>query len=326
MKVSLLYNSPGEEAGLDDLDTLDQVRSITAALESLGIESRDFPVPADYSQFREELRNRRGELVFNLTDPPAGEGRLITLCPLILEQEGITYTGCGADALYTSSNKVLAKRMMNLAGIPTAPFVTPDGKGSGSPFVPGRYIAKSVWEHSSQGLTRDSVFEAASPDDAVFKLNNTGSGFFAESFLPGREINIGLLEDGNGQWTALAPSEILYTDGSDPAPFLDYESKWDEESASYSQSARTLEFTKEDRNLLKELETIALKCADTFMLRGYGRVDFRLDSENRPMVMEVNANPCLTPNSGFVSGAEKSGISYTEMIRRIMEASLRRPL
>ena len=321
MKAAILYNSPGEEAGPDDLDTMDQVRAVKKALESLGIKTRDFPVPADFNRLKEELRNNREEIIFNLTDPPAGEGRLIALCPLALEQEDRRFTGCGADALYTTSNKVLAKRMMLMGGIPTAPFITPDGLASGTRFLPGRYIAKSVWEHSSQGLSRDSVFEAATIQDVKKKLKEKGKGFFAESFLPGREINIGVLQDGSGLWTALAPSEIVYTDASDPAPFLDYESKWDEGSSAYRDSSRSLTFSGEDSTLLDELKSISLNCAGFFSLRGYARVDFRLDSENRPMVMEVNANPCLSPNSGYVSGAEMSGFSYTEVIKKIIASS-----
>jgi len=321
MKVSILYNSPGEEAGLDDLDTMDQVRAITGALESLGIESREFPVPRDFNLFREMLRQNRDELIFNLTDPLAGEGRFITLCPLAMEQENRTYTGCSADALYTTSNKVLAKKIMNMCGIPTACSLLPDGPVAGSVFKAGRFIAKSVWEHSSQGLNRDSVFDASSPEEVMSRLSGGETGFFAESFLPGREINIGLLQNETGAWTTLAPSEILYTDPSDPAPFLDYRSKWEEDSSAYKNSARSLEFTREDHALLDKLTAIALNCADTFALGGYARVDFRLDEENNPMVMEVNANPCLSPGSGFVSAVEKSGITYPEMINRIIHSS-----
>jgi len=321
MKISILYNPPGDEAGPDDLDTLDQVRSIAAALNTLKIESGEFPVPSDLSLFRKVLRENREDLIFNLTDPAAGEGRLIALYPLAMEQEERKFTGCSADALYISSNKILAKKIMNMSGIPTACSLLPEGLVPGSTFKPGRYIVKSIWEHSSQGLSRDSVFEAVTPEDATSRLANGEIGFFAESFLPGREINIGLLQDESGAWSTLAPSEILYTDPTDPAPFLDYESKWDEGSSSYKNSARSLDFNPDDVSLLEELKSIALKCAETFSLGGYGRVDFRLDGENHPMVMEINANPCLSPNSGFVSAALKSGISYTDMIRRIIRSS-----
>jgi D-alanine-D-alanine ligase len=321
--VSLLYNAPGSDAGMDDLDTLEQVKSIETALRELGVETSEIPVPEDFNLFRKSLRKDWDALVFNLTDPLAGEGRFISLYPLALEQEGRRYTGSSADALYTTSNKILAKKIMNLSGIPTAYFVesaAEDALGVKN-FKPGRYIIKSIWEHSSQGMGSDSVFEAEEYDQIKERLKRSPGGFFAESFLPGREINIALLQDDKG-WTLLSPSEIVYSNASDPAPFLDYESKWDENSSAYKDSSRSLDFSTRDTPLLDELNRIALKCADVFSLGGYARVDFRLDAEGNPMVMEVNANPCITPNSGFVSAAQRSGIGFTEIVRRILSAAL----
>ena len=145
-------------------------------------------------------------------------------------------------------------------------------------------------------------------------------GVFAEAFLPGREINIGMVADADGGWALLPPSEILYTDSDRRNPFLDYSSKWDETSDAYRMSARSLDFSGDDGVLLDQIRSIALKCAALFRLNGYVRVDFRLDSEGRPMVMEVNANPCITPGAGFAAAAERGGISYSELIHRIISA------
>jgi D-alanine-D-alanine ligase len=51
-------------------------------------------------------------------------------------------------------------------------------------------------------------------------------------------------------------------------------------------------------------------------------VDFRVDREGVPWVLEVNTNPCLTPDSGFVAAAEKHGLTYTEVIAGIVEEAL----
>ena len=329
MNLTLLYNDPGPQAGPDDLDTLDQVREIRHTLEGLGHGTGELAVPEDLGLFRKLLREGRDRLFFNLTDPRSGEGRFIALPPLALEQEGCRYTGCGADALYLTSNKLLAKRMMASAGIPTPRWIAPGGDetdtDAAGTFVPGTYLVKSVWEHGSAGMTEDSVFRAGSAKEARARLSRESGEVFAEAFLPGREINIGLLVREEGTWELLPPSEILYTDPDSRNPFLDYRSKWDEESDAWRMSARTLEFSGKDEPLLAELRRIALDCARLFGLNGYARVDFRLDGEGRPMVMEVNANPCLTPGGGFAAAAERGGISYPEVIRRIIAVPVRRP-
>jgi len=333
MKISVLFNSPGETAGPDDLDTLEQVRAVRQALDELGIESGEIHTDPDLPRFRALLKKNPGSTVFNLTDPLSGEGRFISLYPQILEQEGILYTGCSADSLYLTSNKLLAKKMMALGGISTPYWASSGMPGEvreggsqtagrfsypGELFSPGRFIVKSVWEHGSAGLSADSVINASGERELADKLLSSGPGVFAEAFLSGREINIALLTDGRGGWTVLPPSEIIYRNARDPAPFLDYRSKWEEESEAYRDSSRTLEFLPEDASLLEELSRTALRCAALFSLNGYARVDFRLDTAGKPFVLEVNANPCLSPGGGFAAAAEKGGIGFTEMIHRII--------
>jgi len=316
-KISVLYIRPGDSAGADDQDTLAQVESVRAALEELGYVVRELEADGNLPVFRKTLINHRGCLIFNLCDPPAGEGRFISLFPLVLEQECIPYTGCGADALYLTSHKIISKRMMSQQGIPT-PLWYEAGVGPSDSFLPGRYIVKSMWEHGSAGLTADSVVTVSREEELAELPALQGSGFFAERFLPGREINIALLSDGNGSWEVLPPSEIIYSGKDENGPFLDYRAKWEESSESYRNSSRSLDFSPGDAPMLQDLIRTALECAGIFSLNGYARVDFRMDEAGQPHVLEVNANPCISPDAGFTAAAAKAGISYHEMIERIV--------
>jgi len=69
---------------------------------------------------------------------------------------------------------------------------------------------------------------------------------------------------------------------------------------------------------LENLARIALECWRAFELKGYARVDFRVDQEGRPWVLEVNANPCLSPDAGFAAAAERAAVPYSHVIARIV--------
>ena len=72
-----------------------------------------------------------------------------------------------------------------------------------------------------------------------------------------------------------------------------------------------------------ELEKLAKSCWDLFNLAGYARVDFRVDAEGRPTILEVNVNPCLNPDAGFAAAAAAAGLSYRDLIGRIIDAAPR---
>jgi D-alanine-D-alanine ligase len=103
---------------------------------------------------------------------------------------------------------------------------------------------------------------------------------------------------------------------------VDYNAKWEEDSYEYEHTNRTFDFTECDGPLLREVTVLAKRSWDFFGLRGYARIDFRVDEAGRPWVLEVNANPCIAPHSGFTVAAEKVGLDYAAMIDRIVKDTL----
>jgi D-alanine-D-alanine ligase len=125
----------------------------------------------------------------------------------------------------------------------------------------------------------------------------------------------------------LPPAEIVFhnTDKWRDRPrIVNYDCKWNEESFEYQNTERVLDFGKDDVPLLERLADIARQCWMTFELRGYARVDFRVDAEGRPWVLEVNTNPCLSPDAGFAAAIDRAGISYPTAINRIVNEVLNR--
>jgi D-alanine-D-alanine ligase len=76
--------------------------------------------------------------------------------------------------------------------------------------------------------------------------------------------------------------------------------------------------------LTKGIEKTALECCRAFMLRDYARVDMRIDDSGNIYVLEVNANPCLSPDAGFPAAVDYSGIGYRDMVEQFVDFMHRR--
>jgi D-alanine-D-alanine ligase len=232
----------------------------------------------------------------------------------------IPYTGSGTEALFTTSNKLLTKRMLHAAGIPTPAWMALAGPPAAAPA--GRYILKLVWEDASVGLEDDAVVYTSHalslPELMEQRAARLGGEVFAEQYIPGREFNLSVLAGTHGP-EVLPPAEIHFVDyAADRPKIVGYRAKWDSNSFEYQHTPRSFDFPPGDAPLLTELRRLALACWDLFELRGYARVDFRVDANGNPWVLEVNANPCLSPDAGFAAAAERGGLSFVNVVSRIL--------
>jgi hypothetical protein len=188
---------------------------------------------------------------------------------------------------------------MRAAGVPTPAWAPIRPGAIPEPDFPPPYIVKSVWEHASIGLTGTSV----APDRPALEQElrrRAGRELFVEAYVEGREFNLALLEEAGRQPQVLPPAEIQFQSFPEGKPrIVDYAAKWESGSMEFAQTPRRFDFPDGDRELLERLRELALRCWRLFRLRGYARVDFRVDLEGRPWVLEVNTNPCLSPDAGF---------------------------
>ena len=123
----------------------------------------------------------------------------------------------------------------------------------------------------------------------------------------------------------LPPAEMCFNNYSESTPrILGYKAKWEENSFEYKNTSRSFNFEEQDLLLLEDLRVIAQKCWQIFGLRGYARVDVRVGNDHIPKVIEINANPCIAPESGFIAACKEAGLTETEVIRRIIEDAERK--
>jgi D-alanine-D-alanine ligase len=332
MRIAVVHNAVNDNDRADEQDVLVQADAVCDALAGLGYETARVVCTLDLAGVKRRLEAIAPQLVFNLVESLDGRDRLIHLFPALLDAMGLAYTGSCTEALLLTSNKVLAKERMVIAGLSTPAWVGPYPKGifplskSLPPPPAGPWIIKSLWEHGSLGLdSNDFVLE-----QPLVSLNQTlmerakglGGSCFAEAFIQGREFNLSILQGPEGP-EVLPPAEIVFEDYRVEKPqVVDYRAKWDTGSFEYLHTPRRFEFPPDDEILLKRLKSSALRCWDLFGLGGYGRVDFRVDSQGCPFILEVNCNPCLSPDAGFAASVLRSGLSFADAVERIVRGAI----
>lgn len=333
MRIVIVHNAVSPVSAPDEEDVLVQVDAVSGALRSLGHEVTILQCNLDLSSIKRRLESLDPDLVFNLVESLGGHGRLIHFFPALLDTMGLPYTGSQTETIWMTSHKVMAKRHMRSIGIKTPAWIGPYPKDSTCTAYPGpastdgdsaqQWIIKSLWEHASVGLESDGIVGKASEKEIYRELAKRaarlGGACFAEAYIHGREFNLSVLAGSDGT-DVLPPAEIVFEgyDASRPL-IVGYRAKWEADSYEYRHTPRRFDFDSEDESLLATLKTIALRCWQEFGLRGYARIDFRVDSTGQPWILEINANPCISPDAGFAAAVDAAGIDFTQAVDRIVQ-------
>jgi D-alanine-D-alanine ligase len=333
MRVVFLYNESSEDPALAAEDA-DPTRSpIIAALRRLGHQVTAIPCTLDLSATRRELLRAEPEVVLNRVESLGGSDAMMGAVPLLLETLQIPYTGCTGDALAATASKLAVKQRLVRAGLPTPPWVTTSEATSPCRVPSGwlsalcPFILKSVYEHASFQIDDAAVIESETVGELTQFVRareaETGRPFFAEQFIDGREFNLSVW--GNDS-EVLPPAEIDFLAFPVGKPHIvAHGAKWDASSFEYHHTPRRFHFPAEDAPLLSRLRELTLECARLFNLHGgYARVDFRSDADCQPWILEINSNPCLSPDAGFAAALSQAGIGFDEAIQRLLDDALAR--
>ena len=327
--VLVLHQEIADGTRLDELDTLVQLEQVSAALKELGWNVVPLATGLDLAATLDSVRSINPACVFNLVESLGGEGRLIHFIPALLQAYGIPFTGCSGDAVYLSSHKLLAKAVMSQRGIATPPYFsatsptpTYSSLEQAAADEPGQWIVKSVWEHASFGMDDGCVVNSIA--DAQKRIAEStrrhGGEWFAEQFIAGREFNISVLQQDGQPWI-LPMAEMTFVDyPSDKPKIVGYAAKWDPGAPEFHATCR--EFPVLSGELPSALQQAVLDCWEAFGLSGYARVDFRVDEAGKPWVLEVNANPCIASDAGFIAAAQRAGIALEQVVEHIVQAAL----
>jgi D-alanine-D-alanine ligase len=263
-------------------------------------------------------------IVFNwcegIEDEIGGDARICA----DLDALGYAYTGNNPWTLRLSTQKGRAKRLLERLNIPTPvgrEFRTADEVTDWNHFPA---IVKPVSAHCSIAVTRDAVVHNVEQlRERVRYVNTTvKEPALAEAFVDGREINVGVW--GNGRPRVLPLREIDFSRVPNPLHRLvTWDSKWVPDSPDWNSMPVIAQPTVSEA-LRVRVEDIALRTYRAFDCRDYARVDLRIDENGQPYVVDVNPNPDITPDGGFMSACAAAGYSYGRAVANIVGMAVTR--
>ena len=218
-----------------------------------------------------------------------------------LSELKVPFTGSGPESSHLSFDKVLTRNCLEENGIPV-----PSGevlRSADERTIPVPLVVKPPREGSSVGIhivTEDEQWNAAFKDAVSYSEE-----VLVETFIPGRELTVGVVED-----LVLPVIEIKPN-----AEWYDFEAKYVTGDTQYICPAEI------DEELKNKLQDIALKTFACLGAEGFGRVDFRVSPENEPYILELNAIPGFTATSLLPKAAQAAGIGFSTLCCRIIETA-----
>jgi D-alanine-D-alanine ligase len=320
MKIAIIYNRDSQAVinlfGLPNREKygLETIRRITEALEAGGHQVKAFEGDKNIVSKLEEfmpavISGERPGLVFNLSYGIQGRARY-THIPGILEMLGVPYVGSGPETHAIALDKVVTKMILAQKGLPTPRYMLlehPDDPVVEDLQYP--LIVKPKDEAVSFGLR--IVYNVKElREGAKVIYDNYQAPTLVEEYIAGREINVALL--GNNPVEALPPVELVFGDGEQ---IYTYEDKI-KTSGREVEKICPAQLPPEMTEKLKSLAISAFKALGCF---DSARVDFRLDSEGNPYILEMNTMASLGLGGSYVFAAEKVGLDYGALANKLIE-------
>lgn len=325
MTVLIVYNLPLANASTADSDVLKQVEWLEATLASMSVDSRRCACTLNLETLNAELTQPAPSIVFYLVESLGGTDGLFYMPADLIEARRIPATGSPAATLRQLASKAAVKGRLLDWLMPTAAWMDSRGSMSGR-FESGEYIIKADLEHASLGIDESSIISAATVAELRRQLLEFQRKFdrpcLAEKFISGREFNISLLDYGDGTPEVLPLAEIDFSNLPSEKPrIVGWKAKWDDTSLEFHNTPRHYPNLIDQQELSEQLRRRSIECWDRWNLRGYARVDFRVATDGKPWILEINANPCLSPDAGFYAAAKQRGLSDEAIVGRIISAA-----
>jgi D-alanine-D-alanine ligase len=332
-RIVVIYNRDFEGAESDPEnkareDVKEIADHVVRILHTSGYDSVGLGVTKDVIATLTELRALKPAAVFNLCESIYGDNRFESLMPLLLELEGIPYTGSESFALALALRKEKVKEVLLGRGVavPRGQLVLTEFECAALDL---RFpvIVKPAREDASVGITSASVVsdQIALEQRVLHVHEHYRQPALVEEFIEGREIYVSLLGQAGREPQVFPFFEIDFSDMPPDRPkIVSFEGKWVEDSVEYK-GTRPVRCSGLSDQLREKIAATARAAFGTVGLRDYGRIDIRLSADGTPYVIDVNPNCDLSDLAGgFSRAAKAAGLSYREVILRLTTLALSR--
>jgi len=304
---------PDANAEFDHPSTIDV---IAEAIESQGYKVKKI---GNVLSLLEKIDNLNVDIVFNISEGLSGRNRESQV-PILLEMAQIPFVGADALTLALTLDKVMAKKVFIADKIPTPKFfeVKNPESLSNTDHLKFPLIVKPRFEGSSKGLSENSRVENIDElkKQAEYIIKSYNQPALVEEFISGQEFTVALT--GNEEPQALPVVQIK----------IDGKLKLNDKFYTFARiTSDRLEYicpAKINQELKDKISELAVKTYKAVECCDFGRVDFRVDAQGNVYVLEINPLPSLSTEDVFPLVAKEIGLTYNEIIGKILKTALER--
>lgn len=288
------------------------------ASEALYLEASDFD---NAEALKQRIVNSNPSCVFNLFEGLINDSYKEAEFVSILESLNIPYTGNPSRTLSLCLNKEMSKKVLREHHIPVPKGTVITHISDLNPdHVTFPSFIKPCCEDASLGIDEDSLVTTREALYSVLekKLKEHSKGIIVETFIPGNEYNVGFL--GEYPFEPLGVSVLNYSYHKTLLPFLSYNAKWKAETEEYKVLTPSPDEAI-DEQLKRKIITTAREAGKALGCRNYFRVDMR-EKDGELFVLDVNPNPDINRDSGFMRQAYAKGYTYEDVIEKILKSAI----
>ncbi len=299
-----------------EFDAPSTVGVIANAIKSQGYKVKKI---GNVANLLEKINDLEVDIVFNISEGMSGRNRESQV-PIILEMAGIPFVGADALTLGLTLDKIMAKKIFIADNIPTPKFLEIKNIEffSDTDHLKFPLIVKPRFEGSSKGLSEESRVENSEQlrKQAEHVINTYKQPALVEEFISGQEFTVVIV--GNDSPEAL-PTVQIKIDGR-----LQLNDKFYNFSRIHSDKLEYICPAKIPADLDKKIGELAIKTYNAVECRDFGRVDFRVDKNGKPYVLEINPLPSLSTGDVFPLVAREVGLTYEQIVGRILSVAWKR--
>jgi D-alanine-D-alanine ligase len=312
---------------LSEVGVLAEREHVQEALQKNGYKTSLFNMNSDIKRLIQFIEEKEPDLIFNLCESVGDESTHEMFVAGIYELMGVPYTGAGAFTLGMCQNKVRTKQVLSFHKIRVPRFAL---YKNANEVVEDEFdlrfpvIVKPSLEDASVGIDNGSIVDnfPALRKRVRTIFQNYDQPALVDEYIEGRELNVAII--GNRRPITLPISEIDFSGLPDGFPrIVTYNAKWVEGTDEYKGTVGVCP-APIGVEVERQAKEIALKAYRIMGCRDYARVDMRLDKNNNLYVIEVNPNPDISDDAGFARSARAYGLSFDEVINKIVEYALAR--